>query len=170
MTAIDHHPIIGSPICTNSTIVTAKCACAAAVVALVFLQRDRLLEHVAILSLLLESQGDHNVPNSSSPVTISLSWMSVLPPLFFSSVRTVNIVLIQSLLSHSVTYRHLHSVQRWHGSLSVRYFSKRPSHCHVLVLLCLYLTKNSSWKNTPSLKFDPSFDQESRLVRHLHFF
>ena len=61
MTAIDHHSMIGDSKCTNSTIAMVKCACAAAmvaaaVVALVLLQGNWLLERVAIPSLLLYSQ------------------------------------------------------------------------------------------------------------------
>ena len=65
MTVIDHHSMIGDSNCTNSTFAVVKCACAAAevaaaaaeVVVLVGLQRDRRLEHVAILSSLLPNQG-----------------------------------------------------------------------------------------------------------------
>ena len=52
MTAIDHHSTIGDTNCTNSTIATVKCACAAAVVladavvVLVGLQNDRRLRAV----------------------------------------------------------------------------------------------------------------------------
>ena len=62
MTSIDHHSKDGDSNCTNATIATVKCACAAAADgALVLLQRARLLEHVAILSLLLYFQSVHCV-------------------------------------------------------------------------------------------------------------
>ena len=57
MTTIDHHSIIGSPNCTNATSATVRCARAAAVVVSVGVQTDRRLAHVAMLSLLLHSQG-----------------------------------------------------------------------------------------------------------------
>ena len=54
----DLHCTIGDSNCTNSTTATEKCACAAAaVVVSVELQRDRRLEHFAILSLLHCNQG-----------------------------------------------------------------------------------------------------------------
>ena len=58
MTAIDRHSMIGDSNCTNLTIPMVKCACAAAVVAagvdaLVVLQKDQCLKHIAILSLVL---------------------------------------------------------------------------------------------------------------------
>ena len=64
MTAIDHHSMIGDSHCANSAHATVKCACAvavvaAAVVASVGLQMDRCLGHVAIFSMLLESQSVH---------------------------------------------------------------------------------------------------------------
>ena len=63
MTAMNHHSTISDSNCTDSTIATVKCACAAAaavaaaVVVSVGLQKDRRLEHVAILSLLLQKSG-----------------------------------------------------------------------------------------------------------------
>ena len=56
MTAIDHLSLIGEAHCTESTIAKVKCACCCcSVVVLVGLQRRRRLEHVAILSLLLNN-------------------------------------------------------------------------------------------------------------------
>ena len=78
MTAIDRHSTIGDSNCTNSTIATVKCACAAAlvladaVVVLVGLQNDRRLRAV-----------DTNNPS------------------FF--ISSANIVFIQSLLAPSGT-------------------------------------------------------------------
>ena len=74
MSAIDHHSMNVSPNCTNSTIATVACPCAAVVAAEVGLQTDRRLEHVAILSLLIFYQSLRCFANISGiQPTFSLS-------------------------------------------------------------------------------------------------
>ena len=120
MTAIDHHSMIVDSNCTNSTIATMRCACAApAVVVSVGLQTDRRLGRVASLSLTLcnercslffffcqylEHQFHHfSIGKKCFPTAVfrSIRTVNTINLCFF--ISSANIVFIQSLFSHSFT-------------------------------------------------------------------
>ena len=115
---IDHHFMSGSPSCTNQTIATVKCACAAviaaAVVALVLLQRARFSSTSQFFHSFFKLKVFTVVSFPRAPSQFSIV-NKCFPTAVFSRARSVdtisscffisssNIVSIQSLLSQSFT-------------------------------------------------------------------
>ena len=148
--------MIGSN-CTDFTIATVKCVCAAeescCCGGCFGFDAAGSASRTTRISLIASLRSKCSL-FSRSPRALSqfLIWKCVFPRLVFNAFEkwTRSIFASSSRLRrfhpnharsffHSVC-AHLYSVQRWYSGLSFWYFSKRHWLCHVLVLPCFYHT------------------------------
>ena len=152
MTAVGQHSMIGGPNCTNSTIATVMCPCAAAVGAMVLVTKgsdSRTRPNSLIASF--KSRCSQSSPKPRAPSQFLFSKSVFFNRCRPSGVHTINlcffisstnIVFIQSLLSHAFTVGVVIFTAFKDGTVALLFghISKRPWLCHVLLFLCLYHT------------------------------